>query len=291
MRTTVLPLACAVLGLSCLATIPAAAQNRPLVNPMQREPARGAGTIKGPAMGGMEVVAGGGERYVVQLEPQARQIEYVGSAELSWLHPGLLVRFSTVVDKRYRMTEPVSHFDVITMRDGYQLGLVTDSGGSNNNEGGGLFQDPKPEKAEKPAKKAPVPESTPVTIIGRLGEVKNGKFQVSIPGKTLKGEIAEGAKVSIDYGNLSLVRPGDKIDFQGWSPVGMKQLVYASSVTVTASEKLVGETKKKPRVEDKDDEKPGLEKPDDKKGDDTKPDDKKPDGKKGDAKDTEKKDS
>jgi hypothetical protein len=111
-----------------------------------REPARGAGTIKGPSVSGVEVVAGGGERYFVQIEPRAQHIEFLGSAEVSWLHPGLLVRFNATVDKRGRILEPITQLDVITLRDGYQLGVVADSGLNNNNEGPGLFQDPKPEK-------------------------------------------------------------------------------------------------------------------------------------------------
>jgi hypothetical protein len=43
------------------------------------------------------------------------------------------------------------------------------------------------------------------------------------------------------------VKPGDQITFQGWSPVGRKQFVMANSITVTAPEKLVGVTKKKPK--------------------------------------------
>ena len=64
-----------------------------------------------------------------------------------------------------------------------------------------------------------------------------------------------------------MVRPGDKIDFQGWSPAGMKQMVFANQVTVTAAKPLAGEVKKKPRTdpnaEKDDDEKPG-DKPADK---------------------------
>lgn len=251
-----------------IAAFPAAAQNRrpPGNNPQQqREPARGAGTIKGPAGAGMEVQTDGGDRYLVQVEQQSQQIEYLGSAEHSWLHPGLIVRFTAIVDKRGKIQEPISQIDAITMRDGYVLGVVIDNP-TNNNDGAGLFQDPKP---EKPAKKPTVPDNVPATIIGRLTEFKNGKFQVQIPGKMIKGELAEGAKISIDYGNLSLVKPGDKIDFQGWSPAGMKQLVYANRVTVTATEKLVGETKKRGKPAEKPDdkkldekvEKPAAEKP------------------------------
>ena len=267
MRISVPPFACAVLGL-CWPRDRSRPGPKPAAHGQSgaREPARGAGTIKGPAMGGMEVVAGGGERYVVHLEPQAQQIEYVGSAELSWLHPGLLVRFSAIVDKRGRLTEPVSHFDVITMRDGYQLGMVTGRPGTvTTTRGAVCFRTRSRKNPRSRPRRRRLPNRCTVTIIGRLGEVKNGKFQVSVPGKTLKGEIAEDAKVSVDYGNLSLVRPGDKIDFQGWSPVGMKQFVYASSITVTATEKLVGESKKKPRAKTRtteaDAEKPDAEKP------------------------------
>ena len=230
----------------------------------QREPANGTGTIKGPAGGGMEVTAGGGERYLVQLDGQNPQVEYFGSAETSWLRPGLIVRFTATIDKRGKILEEVTQMDAITLREGYVIGVIFDNLPANN-DGAGLFQEPKP---DKPVKKAPPPDNVAVTIIGRLTEIKNGKFQVQIPGKAIKGELAEGAKVSVDYTNLSLVRPGDKIEFQGWSPAGMKQFVFANRATVTAAEKLVGETKKRKPTEkpdDKADEKP-AEKPAEKPG-------------------------
>lgn len=207
----------------------------------------------------MEVQADGGERYVVQLEGQNPQVEYTGAAETSWLRPGLIVRFTATVDKRGKILEEVTQMDAITLREGYVVGVIVDNLPAGN-DGAGLFQEPKP---EKPMKKAPPPDNMPVTIIGRLTEIKNGKFQVQIPGKVVKGELAEGAKVSVDYTNLSLVKPGDKIEFQGWSPAGMKQFVFANRATVTATEKLAGETKKRRTLEkpaEKGDEK-GDEKP------------------------------
>jgi hypothetical protein len=246
-----------------VAATPVAAQNRrPMGAEAQREPARGGGTIRGPAMGGMEVVGAQGERFIVQLEPRAQQVEYAAAAETSWLHSGLLVRFTTVIDKRGRLLEPVSQLDVITLREGYQLGVQADSGFDASKESDGLFEEAKP---EKPAKKQPPAENMPVTVIGRLTEFKNGKFQVAVPGgRPLKGELTENAKVSVDYGNLSLVRAGDKIEFQGWSPAGMKQIVFANQVTVTAAKPLAGEVKKKPRTDpnaDKDDDAKPSEKP------------------------------
>ena len=234
--------------------------NRPMANqPSNREPAQGAGTIKGAAAGGLEVHASGGDRYLVQIEPQARAIEYLATAEPSWLMPGLLVRFTASVDRRGKILEPIGQLEAITLREGDQLGIVSDmgDGGGLGDEGAALFQEAKPEKKER--KKAPPPKDSGTwTFVGRLTEVKNGRVSIAVPGKVLKGELAENVKISVDYGNLSLVKPGDQITFQGWSPVGRKQFVMANSITVTAPEKLVGVTKKKPKPDtDSDSEKAG----------------------------------
>ena len=223
--------------------------NRPMGNaPMNREPAQGGGTIKGAAMGGLEVHASGGDRYLVQIEPQARMVEYLATAEPSWLAPGMLVRFTATVDRRGKILEPIGQLEAITLRDGVQLGVVSDmgDGGGIGEEGAALFQEAKPEKKEK--KKVPPPKDSGTwTFVGRLTEAKNGRVSIAVPGKLLKGELSENVKISVDYGNLSLVKPGDQITFQGWSPIGRKQFVMASSVTVTSPEKLVGATKKKPK--------------------------------------------
>jgi hypothetical protein len=228
----------------------ASAQNRPKGPPSNREPAQGGGTIKGATPGGLEVHASGGDRYLVQIEPQARAIEYLATAEPSWLVPGMLVRFTATVDRRGKIQEPIDQLEVITLREGIQLGVVSDmgDGGGLGDEGAGLFQEAKPEKKEK--KKAPPPKDSGTwTFVGRLTETKNGRVAIAVPGKVLKGELAENAKISVDYGNLSLVKPGDQITFQGWSPIGRKQYVMANTVTVTSPEKLVGAKKKTPKPE------------------------------------------
>jgi hypothetical protein len=232
----------------------ASAQNRPKAGgpPSNREPAQGGGTIKGAAGGGLEVHASGGDRYLVQIEPQARAIEYLATAEPSWLMPGMLVRLTATVDRRGKIQEPIGQMEVITLREGVQLGVASDmgDGGGLGDEGAGLFQDAKPEKKEK-KKAAPPKDSGTWTFVGRLTEAKNGRVSIAVPGKVLKGELADNAKISVDYGNLSLVKPGDQITFQGWSPVGRKQFVMANSVTVTSPEKLVGAKKKsKPEPSD-----------------------------------------
>lgn len=243
-----LGLAVAMAAVSVSTSAPAQNQAKRPGPPSNREPAQGGGTIKGASPGGLEVHASGGDRYLVQIEPQARMIEYLATAEPNWLAPGMLVRFTATVDRRGKIQEPIGQLEVITLREGVQIGVVTDMGdGGVGEEGAALFQDAKPEKKEK--KKAPPKDSGTWTFVGRLTEAKNGRVSIAIPGKVLKGELAEGAKISVDYGNLSLVKPGDQITFQGWSPVGRKQFVMANTITVTAPEKLVGATKKKPKPE------------------------------------------
>jgi hypothetical protein len=236
--------------LSSACPTPLWAQNaRPGVPEPKREPIRAAGTIKGAANGIMQVTTAAGDQYLVKLDPNIKptnptQITFSGKADPSFLRPGLLVRFTAKFDKRGRAVEPIELLDIVTQRDGMQLGFTPDGGISTASSG--LFQEAKPEKPAKQTKKAPPPDNISAVVIGPLTEAKNGKLTINVGGKQLKAELAENAKIHFDFGDLSLIKPGDKIEFQGFTYAGVKQQVVANHVTIIAAEPLKIERKKGP---------------------------------------------
>lgn len=254
-----------VCGLIAFSEASAVAQNvRPPNRPpqMQREPVKAAGSIK-EAMGGMlHVIGAGGDQWLVRLDPQPRSVSFMGTAEESWLQPGMLVRFTGIMDRRGKILEPLSSLSVVSMRQGYVFGVSQEGAGAAaaGNEGPKLFEDPKPEKPVAPAKKPAGPvEPAAVMVIGRITSHKPGKLTIDAgTRKELKVELQEGAKISVDVADLSWAKAGDKVEIDGWAYPQQKQNVFAQEITVTASNPLVNEKKRPPPKDtDKDADKEG----------------------------------
>lgn len=234
----------APLVLAALCATTALGQN---AKPM-KENVRAAGTIKDAGMGMLHVVGAGGDQWLVKLEANPRNVSFVGTAEPSWLQPGLLVRFSGRIDRRGKLVDPIGMMSVISLREGYQIGIMPEGG--RGKDGPGLFEEPKPEKT--PVKKpAGPPEPIAILVIGRLTTIKNGKFTIDAGGKQLKGELEEDARISIDVADLSWVRAGDKVELQGWAYPQQKNLVHAQDITITASTPLASDKKRPPTKEGK----------------------------------------
>ncbi|MFM9069490.1 MAG: hypothetical protein ACKOUR_19470, partial [Planctomycetota bacterium] len=155
------------------------AQNaRPGVPEPKREPIRAAGTIKGVGNGIMQVTTAAGDQYLVKLDPNIKptnptQISFSGKADPSFLRPGLLVRFTGKFDKRGKALEPIELLDIVTQRDGMQLGFTPDGGISSASSG--LFQEAKPEKPVKQPKKAPLPDNISARVDRQLSVLGFGE--------------------------------------------------------------------------------------------------------------------
>jgi len=238
------------------------------------EQVRAAGTIKDAGMGMLHVVGASGSQWLVKLDAQPQNISFMGSAEENWLQPGMLVRFNGIMDRRYKIAEPLSSLSVISMRPGYMFGITQEGLATAGNEAPKLFEDPKPERPAPVKKTVSANEPMPVLVIGRIASVKGGKLTIDAgTGKQLKVELQEKAKISVDVADLSWARAGDKIEIEGWAYPQQKMNVFARNVTVTATNPLVNE-KKRPLPAAKDDDKE-AEKKDTEKKDDEKDDEKK----------------
>lgn len=216
------------------------------------EQVRGAGTIQEIAPNGvMHIVGGATEHWYVLLQPQAR-VSFSASAEPSWLQPGMFVRFSAKIDKRGKLENPLTSLQVITPSNQQQPGIKPEG---TSNKGGSdpitaeLFVDSKT-ASDKPKKKveAAPPPPTSFAVIGRVVSYRSGKMTISAGGTTLNAELDEKAKVFVEYSDLSLLQPGDKVEFDGQAHPMQKTQVWARSADIAAAKTFTAEsrmTKKK----------------------------------------------
>ncbi|HEV3004725.1 MAG TPA: hypothetical protein VGX78_09695 [Pirellulales bacterium] len=137
------------------------------------------------------------QRDLRQLNSLPGTVEVTGTAETSFLKPGLLVRFHVKLEKG-NVEGDVAALEIVTLSEKVQLGL--------NHE-------PVPGKTLKELEKA-----GPVDYIavGRVKSFKNGLLQVSTGGdKDLKVKLSETAEVKVDVDDLSFASSGDTVEIKG----------------------------------------------------------------------------
>ena len=210
-----------------------------------RENLSASGVLKGARGLTLQMQTTEGEQWLIQLQPgRPTDITFTAAAEASWLRPGMLVQFSSKLNKRGQADEPVTQLTVFTLREGYQLGVLSDTSIGGENASAGLFEEP----VEKPkAKKAKVKvdEDTVYRIAGQVTKIsRTGEMTVNAGGTTVKANLAEDAKVSVDVNDLSYARPGDKVEVRGWYVAGQRQQAVGNQVSVSAAEPLEGPKKK-----------------------------------------------
>lgn len=138
---------------------------------------------------------------------QNEDIHIRGEADLAWVQPGFVVRMTAKINtKKGAFLEPVANFEVITLRPEIEYGIHNDAKIAE-----GAFE---PKSEQK--KSAKLPEEMTATLVGEIVSLKGGKISVKVPGsKTLKGELAEKCKVTVDVDQPRFIRVGDKVSIEG----------------------------------------------------------------------------
>jgi hypothetical protein len=138
---------------------------------------------------------------------QNEDVHIRGNADIAWVQPGFVVRMSAKINpKKGVFLEPVSNFEVITLRPEIEYGIHNEDKPFE-----GTFES---KTVEKKTQKSP--EEITATIVGEIASIKSGKISVKVPGsKTLKGELAEKCKVTVDVDMPQLIRVGDKVTIEG----------------------------------------------------------------------------
>jgi hypothetical protein len=138
---------------------------------------------------------------------QNEDVHVRGDADLAWVQPGFVVRMTAKVNtKKGVFLEPVSSFEVITLRPEIEYGIHNENEEKSTD---GLFEN-------KTVQKKKLPEEMTATIVGEIASLKSGKISVKVPGaKTLKGELAEKCKITVDVDQPQFIRVGDKVTIEG----------------------------------------------------------------------------
>jgi hypothetical protein len=217
---------------------------------LEQEPLALAGTLKGVAPGGvLQVAANEKEVWNIKVEANPQDISFSGTAEKTFLKPGMFVELRGQITKRGVVMEPVSSLTVFTPSDARPVGVEAD--GPAGGDGGGLFNDAKEEKKPDPKEKKATKakgDDTVYRIAGAVSKVsRGGEVTVSAGGAQVKFNLAEECKISVDMNELTFASAGDKVNVQGWFYKGQPGNGVANrKVEITAANPLTDGSKKKP---------------------------------------------
>jgi hypothetical protein len=147
------------------------------------------------------------------------KVTFTGSADKSWLRPGMIARFETTFDKKGQGQKVVKTVQVFTPRPEYQLGTF---GGDPKNRRSGV-----PEK---------------LLVAGLIKRIQDNKVTIVAGKKSKKSYTAElDAKVAIEVdllGDLNWVQPGDDIRFKGQYYEHQPGKALCSEIEVTSKSLL-----------------------------------------------------
>lgn len=228
-----------------------------------REQLQASGTVKQIGRGVFQLATAEGEQWLVQVEARPQDVSFTGSADATFLKPGMWVQFSTRLSKRGQAPEPISDLTIFTPVEGTSVGVSSDSGfGGGGGAAAALFGEDKPEENSKPRQKETTDENTVFRVAGQITKIsRTGELTINARGQTVKADVADDAKVSVATNDLSFLRVGDAVEIQGAYPAGQKGRAWANRVTASTAEPLTG-PKKKTKVAPATTEKPEAEKPD-----------------------------
>ncbi|MFN0019811.1 MAG: hypothetical protein ACKVP0_16260 [Pirellulaceae bacterium] len=214
---------------------------------LEREQLNVAGTLKGVAPGAIQVEVSEKEVWILKVEAKPEDVTFSGTAEKSFLQPGMFLEFRSPVNKRGMVLEPVANLIVFTPSEARLPGVQADG-----DLGGGapVFKEEKGEKKPDPKEKKaakPKADDTVYLVRGAITKVgRGGDITVSADGAQVKFNLAEDCKISVEVNELSFVAPGDKVTVQGWYIKDQPGEGAASKIEVSAAKPLTSGVKKKP---------------------------------------------
>lgn len=211
----------------------------------ERENLRAVGTLRAVAVGGFQMATDTNETWNVKLPAKPTEVSFSGTADQTFLRPGMKVTFSALMNRKGIVQGPVTSLTVFTPLEPKDIGVWPDSEGEGApNPLEGLFSEKevKKEVPKKGAKK--VVEDQVCRVGGTLKSLKGNRLIVVAGNREVKCELAENAKIKVATSDLSFARQGDKVEMEGWYYANQKQAAWANSVSVTAANTLQAEKKK-----------------------------------------------
>jgi hypothetical protein len=225
---------------------------RPQQPEIQREGLQCAGTVKQIGRGVIGVVTDAGDQWVFQLEARPQDLSFTGSADASFVKPGMWIRFTSKLTRTGNAKEPIASAEIYTPREGFGVGVMPEDAGlgGGGERGGALFA---PTEEKPKAKAKPEPKVRDEDVVYRVGGQitrisRLGELTINAGGTSVKAKLTEDAKINVDVADLTFLQAGDKIDIRGWHPAGTKGQGVANQVTASALQPLTDTSKKKKPV-------------------------------------------
>lgn len=194
------------------------------------------GTVEQVGADGMTIKCEG-QSFLLAVDPSHTKMVCSGTAERSYLKPGVMVRFEGEFDRRMQLKGgPLEEVCVVTPSETSQPGIHTDSEGGSGGEGDEYERRPKQRGA-----------SENCVVIGVIKLIKDGQLQVVADGKPVKVPLADDAEIKVEVDDYSLAAAGDEIVVRGRTvqpPQGQQAgQVFGEDVAITLSQPLESTTK------------------------------------------------
>lgn len=146
------------------------------------------------------------------------KLQVLGTAEPSFLTPGLFVRFNAEVTKRGKVVDAIDELTIFTPGNGITTGIFEDG-----------VVDPKATSGR-------------YFLAGRISSAKNDLLTVDTGAQSFKIKLADDAKVKIDVPDYSIARPEDEITITGTGLA--KTQIVAKGIEIHLANPLKGAEKK-----------------------------------------------
>ena len=196
-------------------------------------PYDGKGTIGEVAPQGIQFTDADGKSIIVNFD-QKTKVTVTGTAEPAFLGPGLLVRFTAVISPKGLVEDKLTELAVVERSDTNEIGAQPD-----------LQPGQDLKKAEKEG---------PVSwlVVGQIRSFKNNQLMV-VANKSIRAEVAEDCKITVDVTTPTIAREGDEItvtgkllqEYQKMGDVTVPGQVLAEKVEITLVKPLTAPGKKK----------------------------------------------
>ena len=167
------------------------------------------GTVRAVMPGRVQMLTDSTQNWVILLDPKT-VIHVTGTAEIDFLRVGMFIRFTAEVDKRGLVKEKLKRLTIFTPSQQDPPGIWPEGKGP---------ADDKPAEGEprfgrgigggQAAGKAPTSEV--YTIAGRITGFRKGRLTVNTGRASVQVELAESAKIDVDFADYTVAKPGDRI--------------------------------------------------------------------------------
>jgi hypothetical protein len=192
----------------------------------------------------MKVKPEKGESVMVTINPSKTDFDYSGTAEMGFLVPGLMVRFTASFDAAGKAQDALKELEIFNparkrrmtaeyMRD-QTAGIhpieanAGAAGGQKGNQGGNRPSAPG----------GGVADGTDFRIVGKLMAVQGNTIQVAAGARPIMVQVDKDVKITVVAGDATFCQPGDKVEVTGLSNAANRGLIEAEKLTVTGGKTL-----------------------------------------------------